>query len=111
MQRVGYLCWALGVREIILVQFIDSEKRRGPRFPTRPSFYLTDEEIAGRLNRQSEFKSQELFSLPYFFHLRNGDNNRTGFLSRETGISGNFVGRIKGAKCPFDLQFLTWDFS
>ena len=28
------------------------------------------------------------------------------FLSRETGISGNFVGRIKGAKCPFDLQFL-----
>ena len=21
------------------------------------------------------------------------------------------VGRIKGAKCPFDLQFLTWDFS
>ena len=23
------------------------------------------------------------------------------FLSRETGISGNFVGRIKGAKCPF----------
>lgn len=77
MQRVGYLCWALGVREIILVQFIDSEKRRGPRFPTRPSFYLTDEEIAGRLNRRSEFKSQELFSLPYFFHLRNGDNNRT----------------------------------
>ena len=33
------------------------------------------------------------------------------FLSRETGISGNFVGRIKGAKCPFDLQFLTRDFS
>ena len=33
------------------------------------------------------------------------------FLSRETRISGNFVGRIKGAKCPFDLQFLTWDFS
>ena len=29
----------------------------------------------------------------------------------ETGISGNFVGHIKGAKCPFDLQFLTWDFS
>src|SRR5574340_300316 len=28
-----------------------------------------------------------------------------------SGISGNFVGRIKGAKCPFDLQFLTWDFS
>ena len=32
-------------------------------------------------------------------------------ISRETGISGKFVGRIKGAKCPFDLQFLTWDFS
>ena len=33
------------------------------------------------------------------------------FLSKETGISGIFAGRIKGAKCPFDLQFLTWDFS
>ena len=33
------------------------------------------------------------------------------FRSRETGISGSFVGRIKGAKGPFDLQFLTWDFS
>ena len=33
------------------------------------------------------------------------------FLSRETGIPGNFVGRIKGAKYRFDLQFLTWDFS
>ena len=33
------------------------------------------------------------------------------FLSRETGISGNFVGRIQDAKGPFDLQFLTWDFS
>ena len=33
------------------------------------------------------------------------------FLLRETGMSGHFVGRIKGAKCPFDPQFLTWDFS
>ena len=23
----------------------------------------------------------------------------------------DYVGRIKGAKCPFDLQFLTWEFS
>ena len=33
------------------------------------------------------------------------------FLSRETGMPGNFVGRIKGAKYRFDLQFLTLDFS
>ena len=33
------------------------------------------------------------------------------FRNNLTGISGNFAGRIKGAKCPFDLQFLTWDFS
>ena len=33
------------------------------------------------------------------------------FLSRETGISGNYVGRIKCANYRFDLQFLTWDFS
>ena len=33
------------------------------------------------------------------------------FLSRETGMQVNFVGRIKDAKYRFDLQFLTWDFS
>ena len=27
------------------------------------------------------------------------------------GMSGHFVGRIKGAKYRFDLQYLTWDFS
>ena len=42
---------------------------------------------------------------------RRGCRKTSGFLSRETGISGNSVGRIKGAKGPFDLQFLTWDFS
>ena len=26
-------------------------------------------------------------------------------------FSGHFVGRIKGAKYRFDLQYLTWDFS
>ena len=34
---------------------------------------------------------------------------RTGFCCFK--LPGYFVGRIKGAKCPFDLQFLTWDFS
>ena len=33
------------------------------------------------------------------------------FLSRETGMSGNFVGHIKGAKYRLDLQDGTWDFS
>src|SRR5574337_1074675 len=33
------------------------------------------------------------------------------FLSRETGMSGHFVGRIKGDKYRFELQFLKWDFS
>ena len=43
--------------------------------------------------------------------MKRGCRKTSVFLSRETRISGNFVGRIKGAKCPFDLQFLTWDFS
>ena len=51
------------------------------------------------------------FPLHPLQHLLFVDRKTSGFLSRETGISGNFVGRIKGAKCPFDLQFLTWDFS
>ena len=33
------------------------------------------------------------------------------FLSSETGMSRNFLGRIKGAKYHFDLQARTWDFS
>ena len=33
------------------------------------------------------------------------------FLPRETVMAGIFVGRIKGAKYGFDLQFLTWNFS
>ena len=45
-----------------------------------------------------------------YWHLVGGDQRMMVFCT-ETGISGNFVGRIKGAKCPFDLQFLTWDFS
>ena len=42
---------------------------------------------------------------------RRGCRKTSVFLSRETGSSGNFVGRIQGSKGPFDLQFLTWDFS
>ena len=33
------------------------------------------------------------------------------FLSRETGMSGHFEGRIKGDKYRFQLQFRKWDFS
>ena len=32
------------------------------------------------------------------------------FLSSETGMSGYFMGRIKGAKYRFDLQDETWEF-
>ena len=33
------------------------------------------------------------------------------FLSSQTSMSGNFLGRIKDAKYRFDLQDRTWDFS
>ena len=33
------------------------------------------------------------------------------FLSIETGMSGKFLGRIKGAKYRFDPQEGKWDFS
>ena len=42
---------------------------------------------------------------------RRGCRKTSVFLSRETGVSGNFVGRIKGDKYRFELQFLKWDFS
>ena len=43
--------------------------------------------------------------------LRKWCRKTSVFLSRETGMPGNFVGRIKGAKYRFDLQYLTWDFT
>src|SRR5574340_1292609 len=42
---------------------------------------------------------------------RKGCRKTSVFLSRETGMSGHFVGRIKGDKYRFELQFLKWDFS
>ena len=33
------------------------------------------------------------------------------FLSSETGMSGNFWGRIKGSKYRLKVQDGTWDFS
>ena len=33
------------------------------------------------------------------------------FFSSETGMSGNFLGHIKGVKYRFELQDGTWDFS
>ena len=62
------------------------------------------EAIGGR-RRRGRQRMRWLDGITYWMHMS------LRFLSRETGISGNFVGRIKGAKCPFDLQFLTWDFS
>ena len=43
--------------------------------------------------------------------MKEGKKKGRGDLLRETGMSGHFVGRIKGAKYRFDLQYLTWDFS
>ena len=37
--------------------------------------------------------------------------NKAGTWEEWTLMSGHFVGRIKGAKYRFDLQYLTWDFS
>ena len=34
-----------------------------------------------------------------------------GVLVPQPGMEPTAPARIKGAKCPFDLQFLTWDFS
>ena len=42
---------------------------------------------------------------------RKGCRKTSVFLWRETGMSGHFVGHIKGDKYRFELQFLKWDFS
>ena len=43
--------------------------------------------------------------------LRKWCRKTSVFLARETGMPGNFVGCIKGAKYRFDLHYLSWDFS
>ena len=37
--------------------------------------------------------------------------DQEGRRGSEEVVPGNIVGRIKGAKYRFDLQYLTWDFS
>ena len=67
---------------------------------------------AGRLvSGKLRTASPQPLPVPRQAKATEGRRKTSVFLSRETGISGNFVGRIKGAKCPLDLQFLTWDFS
>src|SRR5574341_230051 len=39
-----------------------------------------------------------------------GSGKPRGSCPGRPGCPGTLWGRIKGAKCPFDLQFLTWDF-
>ena len=57
-----------------------------------------------------------------FYQIRRGLTEREGFpgnaskepackCRRHVTCRFNHVGRIQGAKGPFDLQFLTWDFS
>ena len=63
-------------------------------------------------------RMEEMLVPKYGFEIRYIDVKgirRNGLIrklsSPETGMSGHFVGRIKGAKYRFDLQYLTWDFS
>ena len=41
----------------------------------------------------------------------NDNENKTTQNIWDSAKAVDFVGRIQGAKGPFDLQFLTWDFS
>ena len=43
-------------------------------------------------------------------HLPPGSGTRI-WVCDDMGMSGHFVGRIKGDKYRFELQFLKWDFS
>ena len=68
------------------------------------TFKLTQESVLGYLI--------SICPVGFFCHLLCFMCRKTSvFLSRETGMSGHFVGRIKGDKYRFELQYLTWDFS
>ena len=106
---IGFL--SRGDREIGVLRNVEP--------PTRPRLEcLRETGLILRCDRRSGTPSRQSRGVDPPVQIRRGERaQRRGcrktsvFLSRETGISGNFVGRIKGAKCPFDLQFLTWDFS
>ena len=54
--------------------------------------------LLGCRDQEGRWGSDEVVPGPSVFH------------SREPGVSGNFRGRIKGAKYRFPLQDGTWDF-
>ena len=54
-----------------------------------------------------------LLCWPWEVQIPRADKNVAGkdVIRHHVLYKGNVVGRIKGAKDRFDLQFLTWDFS
>src|SRR5574337_238855 len=101
------------------------DSRVRPRLGLRHGTPLASRDVPGERGRLSSciwnlgfFANDARKNCPFVLTSFTGWSSErcpgVGFLSRgdrEIGISGNFVGRIKGAKCPFDLQFLTWGFS
>ena len=76
------------------------EKPYDEKWENSPEDYLENEKII----------KEDKFTI-FINEQRKWCGKTSVFLVRETGMSGHFVGRIKGAKYRFDLQYLTWDFS
>ena len=106
---IGFL--SRGDREIGVLRNVEA--------PTRPRLEcLREISLILRCDRRSETPSRQRREVDPPVQIRKVEvalrkwcRKTSVFLSRETGMPGHFVGRIKGAKYRFDLQYLTWDFS
>ena len=106
---IGFL--SRGDREIGVLRNVEAPPR--PRLECRREISLIL-----RCDRRSETPSRQRREVDPPVQIRKVEvalrkwcRKTSVFLSRETGMPGNFVGRIKGAKYRFDPQYLTWDFS
>jgi len=106
---IGFL--SRGDREIGVLRNVEAPTR--PRLECRreTGLILRCDRRSGTPSRQSRGVDPPVQIRRVEVALRKWCRKTSVFLSRETGMPGNFVGRIRGAKYRFDLQYLTWDFS
>jgi len=106
---IGFL--SRGDREIGVLRNVEAPTRPRLECPRETGLILRCDGRSGTPSRKSRGVDPPVEIRRVEGAQRKWCRKTSVFLSRETGMPGNFVGRIKGAKYRFDLQFLTWEFS
>ena len=106
---IGFL--SRGDREIGVLRNVEAPTRPRLKCRRETGLILRCDRRSGTPSRQRRGVDPPVQIRKVEVALRKWCRKTSVFLSRETGMPGNFVGCIKGAKYRFDLQYLTWNFS